>query len=175
MTCAHVLGLIDAGPFADYPRAHLEAAWAHAHQCAVCGPALEAATSLTADLTALPRPVPPPDLSAAVLARIARLEQTRSNPVDAATAHTGTPSIARDWPAWATAAGGVAAALAIAVATPGGDLTAFDIVSPRVGPTTVALLAMPSANAWTATVVAGLMLYLAGLFAVLGRGSGVRS
>jgi hypothetical protein len=38
MTCAHVLGLIDAAPVADYPRAHLDAAWQHARECATCGP-----------------------------------------------------------------------------------------------------------------------------------------
>ncbi len=30
MTCAHVLGLIDAAPFANYPAGHLDAAWDHA-------------------------------------------------------------------------------------------------------------------------------------------------
>ena len=59
MTCAHVLGLIDSSPFGDYPRAHLDAAWRHARQCATCGPALAAATALTADLTALLQPAPP--------------------------------------------------------------------------------------------------------------------
>ena len=87
MTCTHVLGLIDAGPFADYPRAHLDAAWEHARQCATCGPALQAAAALTADLPALPQPAPPPDLAAAVLARIARID--RANPVPAAAAMPG--------------------------------------------------------------------------------------
>ena len=39
MTCAHVLGLIDAGSFAGLSAAHLDAAWQHARQCATCGPA----------------------------------------------------------------------------------------------------------------------------------------
>ena len=46
----------------------------HARQCATCGPALEAAAALTADLAALPQPAPPPDLAAVVLARIAQIE-----------------------------------------------------------------------------------------------------
>jgi len=68
MTCAHVLGLIDAGPFADYPRAHLESAWRHARQCATCGPAMEAATSLTMDLSNLPQGAGSSELTTAILA-----------------------------------------------------------------------------------------------------------
>ena len=75
MTCAHVLGLIDAGPFADYPPAHLESAWQHARQCATCGPAMEAATSLTIDLAALPQVAASPELTTTIPARIARTDQ----------------------------------------------------------------------------------------------------
>lgn len=59
MTCSQVLGLIDAGPFADYPPAHVDAAWQHARHCPTCGPALKTATALTAELGALPEPTPP--------------------------------------------------------------------------------------------------------------------
>ncbi len=163
MTCSHVLGLIDAGPFADYPRAHLEAAWTHARQCARCGPAMEAATRLTADLTVLPQPLPRSDSMSAILARIAEIEQARIDSAPAAT--TGIRSPTRDWSAWATAFGSVAAALAIVLATTAGDRTPIDVLSPRVGVTTVGLLALPSTTGWAAALAASLMLYLAGLFA----------
>ena len=63
MTCAHVLGLIDAGPFADYPQAHLDAAWQHARQCGTCGPALETAAALSTALAALPQFAATPEWS----------------------------------------------------------------------------------------------------------------
>jgi hypothetical protein len=138
MTCAHVLGLIDAGPFADYPRAHLDAAWQHARQCATCGPALEAATRLAMDLAALPQPAPPPDLAAAVIARIARIEPPPA-----------LQSSARDWSIWITALGAFAACLALALWTPSGGGARIDIM-------------------WALVLAAGLVLYAAGLFAPLG-------
>ena len=137
MTCAHVLGLIDAGPFADYPRAHLEAAWQHARQCATCGPALATAARLAADLAAFPQPAPPPDLAAAVIARIARIEETP--PVQDA---------AREWSIWITALGAVAACVAIALWSPSAAGARFDVT-------------------WAPVLAAGLALYAAGLFAPL--------
>jgi len=54
-------------------------------QCSTCGPALEAAAALTANLAALPQPAPPPDVTAAVLARITQIDRAHSAPVAAAT------------------------------------------------------------------------------------------
>src|SRR5688572_11629221 len=71
----HVLGLIDAGPFADYPSAHLAAAWEHATGCPTCGAARQAADAITAELTALPQPVPPSGLAELVMARITRIPE----------------------------------------------------------------------------------------------------
>src|SRR5205809_4548888 len=122
MTCTHVLGLIDAGPFVDYPPAHLDAAWEHARQCATCGPALKAATALTDDLKALPAPVAPLDFTAAVLARIALSERLHPD----ATVAGAVPD-KRDfasthaWSTWATALASLAAGLVVALTiSPGG-------------------------------------------------------
>lgn len=138
MTCAHVLGLVDAGPFADYPRAHLDAAWEHARQCPTCGPALQASDRLTIDLAALPQPAPPPDLAAAVAARIARIEIEEEPPVRAR---------AHDWSPLITVLGGLAAAVAIALSMPSSAW---------------------SQHTWTPVLAAGLAFYAAGLFAPLG-------
>lgn len=167
MTCTHVLGLIDAGPFADYPPAHLDTAWQHARQCATCGPALEAVTALTADLAALPEPAPPPHLTATVLARIAQIDQAHSAPAAAAMPETRARST-REWPAWAGALGGLAAGLAIVLSMPPGDWSHIPIASPRVGGVTAGLVAMPSTSAEALALAAGLALYAAGLFAPLG-------
>jgi len=140
MTCAHVLGLIDAGPFADYPRAHLDAAWEHARTCATCGPALAAADRLARDLVGLPQPAPPPDLAAAVIARIARIE------AEGPAIHDGAP----DWSPWMTALGALAAGVAIALSTTSGGEVAIDA-------------------RWAPVAAAGLALYAAGLFAPLGE------
>lgn len=142
MTCAHVLGLIDAGPFADYPRAHLDAAWAHARTCATCGPALQAADRLATDLAALPQLAPPPELAAAVIARIARVEADEPAVLDRAP----------DWSPLIRVLGALAAGLAIALSTTSGAEVGLDV---KV--------------TWASVAAAGLALYAAGLFAPLGR------
>ena len=171
MTCTHVLSLIDAGPFADYPRAHLKAAWLHARQCATCGPALKAATALTADLAALPSVAPPPDLAAAVLARIAQIEPNNPAPAAAAMPEANAPFGTRDWSVWTTAAGGLAAALAIALSTPLSDAGPIDIPLPGIRGITAGLVEMPSTATGALVLGSGLALYVAGLFAPLGARS----
>jgi hypothetical protein len=147
MTCTHVLGLIDAGPFADYPRAHMDAAIRHARQCATCGPALETATILTAGLAALPQIAAPPNLAGVVLARVARSDAAESVP-DAAERFA-----LRDRSSWATTLGGLAAGLAIVLGMP-----AAAGVLPIPSPTVAALV-----------LFAGLLLYVRGLFAPFGK------
>ncbi len=176
MTCRHVLGLIDAGPFADYPRAHLDAAWQHARQCPTCGPALAAGAALAADLATLPYPAPPPTLAATVRARIALNEAGR--PADARTATTGatSPSAPRAvgsttsaWPAWATALGGLGAGITAVLTTPLDRAAAVDV--PWFSPPwlTAGFAAMPPSNLLALVLVGGLGLYMAGLFGQLRR------
>ena len=172
MTCGHVLGLIDAGPFADYPRAHLDAAWQHARQCATCGPALAAVTAFATDLVALPQPAPPPDLAASVLARITRIDQAHAARATAAMPETIAAFSTRDWSAWAAVLGGLAAGLALVVSMPPGDTARIDIVSPGIRGMTAALVAMPSTTTGALGLAAGLVLYVAGLFAPLVQKSG---
>lgn len=162
MTCAHVLGLIDAGPFADYPQAHLDAAWQHARQCATCGPALEASTALSSALTALPQLAAPPDLAASVLARIARGDAAELGPAVLATP---------EWSPWLTAIGGLGAGLAIVLSVLGGEVVPLAITSEFRGLTGV-LSAMPVTNTWAPVLAVSLALYAAGLVApVRGRRS----
>jgi hypothetical protein len=164
MTCPHVLNLIDAGPFAEYPRAHLDAAWEHARRCRTCGPALEAATALTGDLAALARPSAPPGLAAAVLARIAQIEQAGMTPAPAVPESTARSST-RDWSAWAMGLGGLAAWLAIVVSTPLRDVA---LASPRVNWIAAGVLATPSAIPGALCLTGGLVLYVVGLCARVG-------
>lgn len=169
MTCAHTIGLIDAGPFIDCPRAHRDAAWRHARQCATCGPALEAAGGLTASLAALPQLAPPRDLTGDVLVRIARFEEAQVAPASAAMPETRLRASTRDWSAWATTLGALAAALAIVLSVPPGDGVPIDTVSSAVGGLTAGPLAMPATTAGVLALTAGLVLYVAGLFAPLVR------
>ena len=173
MTCRHVLDLIDAGPFADYPRTHLDAAREHARGCGTCGPALQAATALTTDLPALPQPAPPPYLAAVVLARIAQLdppslplEKRSFGETDASVMReTRAPSSTREWPAWATSLGGIAAGLVMVLSMLPDVVVPIDLASPRVGGVTAGLVPMPSTTTGTVVLAAGLVLYVAGLFA----------
>lgn len=170
MTCAHVLGLIDAGPFVAYPRGHMDAAWRHARECATCGPALEAATAITADLAALPQPGPSPEFSAAILARIAQAEQPEPVRLARAIPATRRRSMGRQWSALATVVGSLVAGLVIALSIVAGDEARSSLMSPRIGGMS-GLVAMPSTIADALTLGAGLLLYAAGLFGPLrGRG-----
>ena len=160
MTCKHVLDLIDAGTFTDQSREQLDAVRQHARQCLTCEPALDAATAITADLVALPQPAPPPDLAAAVLARIERID------IDAeATSHTADArSTTHNRPMWASLAG-VAAGVALILSTPLAESATTAIALPAVRGLTGNLVAMPSTAAGVLALAAGLAFYAAGLFA----------
>ena len=166
MTCRHVLDLIDAGPFADYPRARLDAAWEHAHHCVTCGRALEAAAALTTDLAALPRPAPPPDLAAIVMARIARIEQADPVHGTAMMADRKARSRTRDRSAW-VALVGLAAGMAIVLLTPLGDAPSLDFALPMVRGITGALVVVPLTTTGMLALASGLVLYGAALWAPL--------
>lgn len=170
MTCTHVLGLIDAGPVADYPRAHLDAAWQHARQCPTCGPALEAATRLTAGLHALAQPAPPPDLARVVMARIARIED-KSASASVASPEARVGAGVADWSVRAAAVGALAAAMAIVTSMTAGELPIY-MLSPAVGGIASGMVAMPSSGACALVLAAGLVLYVAGLFGPLTGGRG---
>ncbi len=164
MTCAHVLGLIDAGDFADYPRAHLDAAWRHARQCPTCGPALEMARTLPKDLATLPRPLPAGDLRAAVLARIAEIEPTETDPATATVRPATARSRASDW--WGSVAmlGGFAASLAIVLASAHDEMPLFKTGWPGF---VVMTATMPSTARDTLMLSGAAALYIASMFAPL--------
>jgi hypothetical protein len=165
MTCTHVLGLIDAGPFAGYPRAHLETAWQHARQCATCGPALRAATALTTDLAALPQVLPPKDCSGPILARIARIDEARA--AAAARPETRARSGTREWPDWA-ALGSLAAGLTVLLSMAADYSPSFHGASARFGALAPGFAAMPSTPIEAIGLAIGLVLYVAWLFPPLG-------
>jgi hypothetical protein len=161
MTCAHVLGLIDAGPSAGYPRAHYDAARRHAETCATCGRAMAIAGQLARDLAEWPDVAPPADLAAVVMARIARGDEGRLAEAGAAPALGRRASWA--WAAWAMALGGLAAGAALAWSAATGGAALVRLAGPGLGG------AATSAAAWPALpeallLAAGLGLYAAGLF-----------
>lgn len=163
MTCDHVLGLVDAGDLAAYPQAHLDAAWHHAHQCATCGPALDAATALTRELEALVQPGPPPEFAASVLARLARTEPLqRSRPAIGKVASTAT-RVPPEWFASAAALGALAVVLAIVLPMLAGEEMRLGMMSPRVA-TVSALLTMASTSTGALVLATSLLLHAAGLF-----------
>jgi hypothetical protein len=159
MTCRHVLGLIDAGPFADYPPAHLDAAWQHARQCPTCGPALETATALTVELGALPEPTLPSDLAAVVLARVAQIDET----VAAATSERQAVSRRRDWSLWPGLAG-LAAGLAMVLVS--GE-TAVNIIPLGMRWMSPGLAGIPDTTREALVLAAGIALFVAGLLVPL--------
>ena len=163
MNCRHVLDLIDTGTFTDESRAQLDAMQQHARQCTTCGPALKTATTLTADLLALPQPIPPPDLAAAVLARIARIDG-EGDRLESASRAAEMRLTTRDRPMWAGLAG-VAAGLALVLSTPLTESTTVVSALPAVRGITGNLVAMPSTTAGMLALAAGLALYAVGIFA----------
>jgi hypothetical protein len=160
MTCTHVIGLIDAGPFVDYPRDHREAARAHARQCATCSPALAAADAVTTRLQMIPTPVPARDLTGDILARAAAVDETRREMPATAAGAARVTSRALWVPASATAL----AAAAVGAALAAGDASLF-----RVAPFTGGGVHIPSTGAAILQLVTGLALYAFGLLVPLNR------
>ena len=160
MTCTHVLGLIDAAPFADYPRAHLDAAWDHARTCATCGPALKAATALGSELSALPPVQAPSAMTASIMARVARLE-----PVEAAAdrhavpAGKPVPRFTAGLPTWSVALGTILAAVVLNSEGPDG-VGAWS----RFAPLAIGPMDMPTTATAGVLLFVGLLIYAGGLF-----------
>ena len=163
MTCAHVLDLIDTGPSTEYPQEYLDAARAHARECLTCGPALEAATTMTAELRALPETDAPADFASIVMARIAQLPEPGSA---AATVTPGAVSAARrrDWAPALMALGGVVAGLALILTMPTGAGVLGQFVTPRFS-AAGAVATLPTSGPAVLAIGAGLLLYAVGLFA----------
>ncbi len=160
-------GLIDAGRFADYPRAHVEAAWQYMmNPGATCGPALEAAAAL--DGLSLPQPAALVELAAASPRASRRPSRRRPLVAPRPKLVVVVASTTRDWSAWATTLGGLAAGVVIVLSMVSEALV-IDIVSPEVGGMTAGLVAIPSMTTHALVLAAGLGLYAAGLFAPLSR------
>jgi hypothetical protein len=153
MTCTHALDFIDAGPFIDVSPAHRDAVQRHARECAACARAMQAAEHLAADLRALAQPAPPPDLTAAVLAAIARIEPGHEAPASARERTLGVTSLV-------ALGSGLAILLATAITSISGS-----------GPHLVGGAgAVPTTAAAALALTAGLVLYVGGLFGpVVGR------
>jgi hypothetical protein len=162
MTCTHVLGLIDAGPLAGYPPAHLAAAWRHAGTCPECGRALAIARRLTQRLVDWPDAAPPDNLAAVVMARIAQLEEARA--VDAAASPARARGMAAHWAAWSTAFGGLTACAALVWSTVNGGAALVRVAGPSLGGVTTSGVAWPATLPEGLLLAASLALYLVGLF-----------
>jgi hypothetical protein len=172
MTCAHVLGIIDAGPFADCRPGDLDAAHRHAQRCPTCTIAFERAAALTAQLQAFPAPAPPPDLTRAVLARIARIDDKDAAGDAVASAAGRTRSALSVFSAEGrlllmTLAGAVAAAMAIGVWLAWGP--PLDVLSGRIGDVPLGKITTRTQLLAALGLLAGLWLFISGVFSPLDR------
>jgi hypothetical protein len=157
MTCTHVLGLIDAGPFADYLAPHLEAAWSHADSCPTCGPALRASRVITAQLRGLSQPAASESVATTVMARIARLE-TPVVRADAPLPAGHAQPVRVGWNGWMSAAC-ISLGVLVVATTSGAD--ALGRILGSWGPGTEALAAGSSVTLMGLAL--GLVSYLVGL------------
>lgn len=156
MNCSHVLGLIDAGPLANYPREHRDAARRHALGCPTCGAALLASEAIDTALAALPRPAAPRDLAAGILARIARMDELPSASLRATS--VARASSLRWYPALAAVGAGTALAIGALVSGP------IDLQSLGFARTSMGLVVMPVTIAGAMGLAGGLALYALGVF-----------
>ena len=116
-------------------------------------------TDVTTAMRALPFPPPPSDLTAPVMARIARIHEHAATVRDAGGRQARDSERASDWQAW-TALGGMAAG--VAIATPA-YLASADIASlTRSGLT--GLAAAPDTLTAAVSLAAALAICLASLF-----------
>jgi len=169
MTCAHVLGLIDAGPLAGYPPAHLAAAWNHAGTCPECGRAMGIARQLASRLADWPEVPPPADLAAVVMSRIARLDEARA--MEAGEFPARARGWTAKWAALATTLGGVTACAPLVWSAATGGAALVRVAGAGLGG------AATSGAPWPATLPEGLLLaaslglYVAGVFAPVAAGA----
>jgi hypothetical protein len=157
MTCKHVLGLIDAGAFADYSAAHLDAAWSHADTCPTCGPALRTSRAMTEQLGLLALPPAPSNIAPTVMARIARLEPPALHEDAPLTSGQSRP-VRVGWNGWVSAAC-LTAGVVILAATSGANAIGQLTWSSRPGMED--LIAASSVTLVALTL--GLVSYLVGL------------
>ena len=166
MTCLHVLGLIDAGPFVDFSRAQMEAALAHARECQTCRLALEASEALAGDLAALPQPPAPPGLTASILAGIETVDRARAAAEAERTAERPRSlSGLRDWTAWATAFGGSVAGLSLVLSMPRVHDALAEWLQTADSRVVANLLEQGPGIVGGVVLMAGLLLFAAGLLA----------
>jgi hypothetical protein len=167
MTCAHVLGLIDAGPFVLSRATELEAAWRHAEGCPTCRHARAVIGTLEAGLSAWPSTELSRDLAPGVMAGIEALDRRRA---EARTLEDAGESRAREhqWSPIAIATGALAAG--VAVSSIGEGQSSSLAVTERLGHIATNALASPANFGGLLAMFAGLLLYAAGLFAPLKSG-----
>jgi len=167
MTCAHVLGLIDAGPLAGYPPSHFAAAWRHAETCPECGPAMAMAGEIVQGVSDWPDVAPPIDLAAVVMARLARVDEAR----EAETVETPARGRAAAWAGVATALGGLTACAALAWSAATGGASLVRLAGPGLGSVATSGATWPATLPEGALLAVSLGLYVVGLFAPVAEGS----
>ena len=167
MICKHLLALIDALPLAEYPPGQLEAAERHARDCVRCRSALTAAKALEIELHRQPEPAPPAGLAAAIIARTARLDDERATTSRDAS-WVAAIKARSDRRAWAAAIAGLAVGLgAQGYRLLSGEST-LNLTSSRIGGGMDGVIELLHGGPAVVVLAAGLLLYLAGLFALLG-------
>jgi len=152
MTCNHVLDFIDAGPLVDVSAAQRDAVQEHARECAACARAIQSAEAIASDLRSLAQPAPPPELTAAVMAAIARIEPRIEAPGGARERSVGVTSLAA-----------LGSGLTILLATVLTGIAGSGVRLIGAG------VDVPATAAATLGLTAGLVLYVGGLFAPVGR------
>ena len=161
MNCQGVRALIDASPFEPGSPAQREAAERHLRDCAECRASRSAAKALDAELTALPEPQPPAELSAILQARIAQHAERKAVSGDAAPA--ASTESHRDRFAWAALLAGAVISLgALAYGYIAGG-AAVRLTTPVFHQGTQALIEMRGAWPAAPVLAAGLLFYVAGL------------
>jgi hypothetical protein len=162
MNCRHVLGLIDAGPLADYPPAHLAAAWRHARECPMCGPALEMSTVVARELAGL-HTDPPAHFAVGVAARIAQLDAPPRALRDAASRARRT-AVVGWWSGLSTVVGGVMAGVALTESLPPGEWTMLRFGTLWTGWMGAGAFLPPASSAGMLALTGGVLLFVIGLF-----------
>ena len=166
MTLKHVHTLVEALPLAEHPRHELEAAESHARDCIECRQVLDAARWLDSELGRQPEPAAPEGLAATILARTARLDdETAPAPRDRSREPVATAR--SDRLSWAAALAGIAIGVGAEIYGVLSGTSHLDLTSSRIGQGATGLIEILDAGPSVIVLAAGLLLYLAGVFASL--------
>ncbi|PKM16133.1 MAG: hypothetical protein CVV12_05125 [Gammaproteobacteria bacterium HGW-Gammaproteobacteria-2] len=175
MNCNQALALIEALPLAALTPAQRAAIERHARDCNACRSALADAQQFDTQLHNMPEPAAPAGLEAAIMQRVAQIDAARAPVPRTTTAIAVSQNQIEQRIRMATRGGAVLALSSQMYALFAGEAT-ISFAGSLIRGGMQGLIALPPAQPSTLFLAAGVVVYLAGMFASVDKiGTRLRS